>query len=534
MSPEISLSTQELIRRYQNWYEGSQKKPLSPVHVDEVAVKVAAFYEKIRGIINWQEEHLVKRETIQRNLRRRIFLAKDGQSVAEPLLLELIRGGYFPNDRVEESKIPLIEKILNKYIYIIKQSPFFPKKQKIKLYNWILGVAACEVEELLSPPYREKALIEYMMESITPKIKVQGKNLTLTEKEKNTQTYIAIHRALFKLDSPIITYHLIKRDYPQWSNLSNNQLKEITKNIYSIWENLEKDLKHPLGSKFYNLCERYDTPYLLLGDILSQEKPEKVKEKIKKPEVLDSLIRKAYKKRLSTLKHRLYRAATFATLSVFLTNLFFLLVVEIPLAKLITGSFSFLTIAVDIGGPTFLMFLLMITVRLPSKSNLEVVVMETMKIIYQKKEEKPEDFYRIKIPKKQNIVTKLLLSLLYLASTLVSISVIVYIFRWANFPPTSVIINFVFVAIIAFTGLAIRNRAEELTVEEKKTNFFNFIFDIIFLPLVGLGRWFSNKWQKYNALAILFGAFIDMPFSLFVEFLEQWRYFLKEKKEEIH
>ena len=373
-----------------------------------------------------------------------------------------------------------------------------------------------------------------MMESIAPKIKVQGKNLALSEKEKNTQTYIAVQRALFKLDSPIITYHLIKKDYPGWLNPTDEQLNEITENIYFIWEKLEKDLKHPLGNKFYNLCERYDTPYLLLGDILSQEKPEEIEKKIKEPEVLDNLIREAYKKRLSTLKHRLYRAATFATLSVFLTNLFFLLAVEIPLAKLITGSFSFLTIAVDIGGPTFLMFLLMVTVKLPSKSNLEVVVMETMKIVYQKKEEKPENLYRIKIPKKQNIIIKLFLSLLYLASAFISISAIVYVFRWANFPPTSVVINFIFVAIIAFTGLAIRNRAEELTVEEKKTNFFSFIFDIIFLPLVGLGRWFSNKWQKYNALAILFGAFVDMPFSIFVEFLEQWRYFLKEKKEEIH
>jgi len=26
---------------------------------------------------------------------------------------------------------------------------------------------------------------------------------------------------------------------------------------------------------------------------------------------------------------------------------------------------------------------------------------------------------------------------------------------------------------------------------------------------------------------------IDMPFLVFVEFIEQWRYFLKEKKEEI-
>ena len=535
---EISQLTQELIQRYQSWYQAIQRKEtVSTIHVDEVASKVAAFYEKLRGIIDWREEHLMKRAAIERNLRRRLLLAKDGKSVAEPLVLELIRGGHFPNDRIEESKILVVEKILDKYIYIAGNAPSSPEKQKIQLYNWMLSIAACETEEVLSPPYREKALIEYMMESIADKVKVQQGTISfsrISDEEKNTQIYIAIHRALFKLDSPIITYHLLKRRYPQWSELPIAQLHEITQNIYSVWNELEKELKHPLADKFYNLCERCDTPYLLLGDVLSQDNPADAQKKISEPEVLDNLIRGAYKKRLSTLKSRLYRAAIYATLSVFLTNIFSLLVAEIPLAKLITGSFSPLTIAVDIGGPTFLMFLLMITVKLPSKSNLEIVIMETMKIVYKRREEGSEDIYEIKVPKRRGIVVKFFVSLLYLIGALISVGAIVIIFQLANFPPTSIVINFVFVALIAFTGLAVRSRAEELTVEEKKAGFFGFILDMIFLPLVGVGRWLSNKWKKYNALAIIFSALVDMPFSIFTEFLEQWRYFLKEKKEEIH
>ena len=535
---EISQLTQELIQRYQNWYQAIQRKEtVSTIHVDEVASKVAAFYEKLRGIIDWREEHLMKRAAIERNLRRRLLLAKDGKSVAEPLVLELIRGGHFPNDRIEESKILVVEKILDKYIYIAGNAPSSPEKQKIQLYNWMLSIAACETEEVLSPPYREKALIEYMMESIADKVKVQQGTISfsrISDEEKNTQIYIAIHRALFKLDSPIITYHLLKRRYPQWSELPIAQLHEITQNIYSVWNELEKELKHPLADKFYNLCERCDTPYLLLGDVLSQDNPADAQKKISEPEVLDNLIRGAYKKRLSTLKSRLYRAAIYATLSVFLTNIFSLLVAEIPLAKLITGSFSPLTIAVDIGGPTFLMFLLMITVKLPSKSNLEIVIMETMKIVYKRREEGSEDVYEIKVPKRRGMVVKFFVSLLYLIGALISVGAIVTIFQLANFPPTSIVINFVFVALIAFTGLAVRSRAEELTVEEKKAGFFGFILDMIFLPLVGVGRWLSNKWKKYNALAIIFSALVDMPFSIFTEFLEQWRYFLKEKKEEIH
>ncbi len=537
--PIISQTTKKLIQQYQSWHqllERKGKEDISTIHVDEVASRVAAFYEKLREIVDWKEEHLMKRAAIERNLKRRLFLAKEGKSVAEPLVLELIRGGHFPNDQIEETKISDTEKILDKYIYILENSNSGSSEgQKIQLYNWLLGIAACEIEEVLSPFNKERALIDYMTELITNKIKLRHRGVIsiggITEEEKNTQIYVAVQRALFKLDSPIISYHLLKKKYILWAGLPAAQLQEIAQNIYSVWENLEKELNHSLKDKFYKICERYDTPYLLLGDILTENNPTEIYEKISKPENLEELIRGAYNKRLSTLKKRLSRAAVYSTLSIFLVNSVSFFVLEIPLAKIITGTFTPITIAVNILGPTFLMFLLIATIKPPPKSNLEIVLLETMKIVY---ETEKTDIYEIKVPRKKGFFVRFFIALLYLIGALISLGAIVRIFELASFPPTSVVINIMFVSLIAFAGLAIRNRAEELTVEEKKTGLFDFVFDILFLPIVGLGRWLSNKWKRYNAIAIFFNALIDLPFQIFIEFLEQWRYFLKEKKEEIH
>lgn len=537
--PVISQPSQKLIQKYQAWYQSLQKKAeTTTIHVDEVAAKVAAFYEKIRGIVDWKEEHLMKRAAIERKLKRRLFLAKEGKDISESLILELIRGGHFPNDGIEETKTDEVERILDKYIYILEnsQSDSFSEKQKIQLYNWLLSIAACEIEEILSPPYKEIALIDFMTESMTDKIKVQQRRIISigekeAEEEKNTQTYIAVQRALFKLDSPIITYHLLKKKYEQWQELPLIQLQEITQTIYSIWQSLEKELNHPLKDKFYKVCERYDTPYLLMGDILSAGNPEETRKKMAVPEELEQLIKEAYNKRLSTLKKRLSRAAFYSTLSIFLTNIFSLLILEIPLAKMITGTFMPITIIVDILGPTFLMYLLVASIKQPSRSNLEIVLMETMKIAY---ETEKADVYEIKTPKKKGFFVKSLIALLYLVGASISLGIILAVFEMAKFPPTSVFVNILFLALIAFAGSAIKSRGEELTIEEKKTGFFSFVFDIFFLPIVSLGHWLSNKWKKYNAIAVFFSALIDLPFQIFVEFLEQWRYFLKEKKEEIH
>ena len=67
-----------------------------------------------------------------------------------------------------------------------------------------------------------------------------------------------------------------------------------------------------------------------------------------------------------------------------------------------------------------------------------------------------------------------------------------------------------------------------------KTGFFTFLIDTFSLPFLRVGRWLSGQWMKYNVILVLIVALIDMPFQIFVEFLEQWRTFLREKKEEIH
>jgi hypothetical protein len=536
--PELSPLTQKLIQRYQAWFNDSQvKEGLPKIHVDEVASAVAVFYEKIREVVDWKEEHLMRRGAIGRMLKRRLVLSKDSKAITEPLILELVRGGHFPNDRIESSKIAIVQKTIEKYIYISENRPTnVSEGKKFQTYNRLMDIAACEIEEILLPPQRERALIEYMTDSMQMKIKLnQRDELTkeMSEEEKNIQIYIAVQRALYKLDSAIICYHLLKRRYHDWFNLSPDKLQEITNNIYSILDELEKDLNHPLGDKFYKICERYDTPYLLLGDILSQESsPLEIEKTIEEPEVMEKLIREVYMKRYSTLKKRLNRAALYSTLSVFSTNIFSVIVLEWPIAKyLLKITMSPAIIAFDLLGPTFLMIILALTISLPPKSNLEVVIMETMKIIYKREK---VDVYEVRAPQKRGLITKILIALIYIFGAILSFGFIILILIGVGFPPTSIFINLVFLTLIAFAGSAVKERSKELTVEEKPSNFLDFLSDILFLPIVSTGRWLSNKWKQYNAVAAFFNALIDMPFSMFTEFLEQWRNFLKERKETIH
>ena len=537
---ELSGPTKNLIEKYKFWQQSLQtRRDVPTIHVDEVALRVAAFYEQIRTIVDWKEEHLMRRAAVIRKLKRRFLDLElnnfsETEAVGDSLVLELIRGGYFPNDRIEETKINDVQNIINKYIFILKNSPENKKgKAGLQFYNWLLELCSCEIEETLAPSVKEMALIDYMFKLMKEKIKVNESiyELGLLKKEdRDIQIYIAIQQALFKLDSPMLSYNLIKYKYPEWEKDGENLLFKVSQNIYKIWNKIEQDLACPVAKKFYTICEKYDTPYLLFGDVLSQKNLFEAEKEIKEPALLEQSIKSAYKKRLAGLKDKISRAAVYSTVSIFLTKIVTLVILEIFLSELLTGHFNAIFLVFDILIPTVLMFSLVATIKLPSDKNLSMVIMETMKIVYKKEN---TDIYEIKVHKKRGVITRALISFIYVLSAFISFGFIYLVFKIFNFPITSIIINIIFIALILFAGNAVRKRAEELTIEDEREGFLSFFSDVFFLPITGMGRWMSNKWKKYNAIAAFFNALIDMPFSVFIEFLERWRYFIKERKEEM-
>ncbi len=528
--PRLSAETETLIKKYEIWEESPEKEEKT-IHVDEVASRVAAFYEKIRGIIDWKEEHLLKRATAERSLKRKIFSQIDPVNgslknlslKSEPLVLELIRGGHFPNDKIPYYKIEQVQGVLNRYVFILANSPSKAKKSKIQLYNWLCSIIACEVEEILTPSPKERGLINYMFSVMKKRVYLQDGVINfkpIKEEDKDTQLYIAIQRALFKLDNPIISYHLFKYKYHNWKK------EDLAKNIYLIQEEIEKILEHELKDSFYQVCQKYNTPFLLIGDIL-----DKKKDTFNQPEEVEKGLKTAYNERLKTLKKRLSRAAIYSTTSIFLSNIIALLAIEQPITRLMGIGFPLIAIAIDILVPTFLMVLLVATIKPPPEGNAEKVLIESMKIIY---ESNNPPLYEVKIAPKRSVFMKSTITLLYSLFFLIFLTLIIAGLYMINFPPLSYFIFIIFLSLIAFSGMKIRSNAKELHMTEERESALYLLLDPFALPIIQLGKWLTGRWKKYNVISVAFSALIDMPFLSFVRFLEQWRYFLKEQKDKIY
>src|SRR3989338_1586847 len=104
---QISASIQDLYRRLfaidrvLNEPEEADNK----ISVDAIASKLSLLYEKIRTTMDFQEEHLLRRFALERNIRRRIILESFEPKVAQSMVEELIRSGYLPNKPLPQSLV---------------------------------------------------------------------------------------------------------------------------------------------------------------------------------------------------------------------------------------------------------------------------------------------------------------------------------------------------------------------------------------------------------------------------------------------
>jgi hypothetical protein len=543
---ELSQAFKTFLEEYKINLNNQKYEVISPLHVDELASKIASLYEKLRRIIDWKEEHLLRRFAIERILKRimipqisgvSIISALDANKIAEPFVLELIRTGYFPNDKISKNRILYITLALKKYIYILENSSPTRRKlslnliTKVEFYNWLLSIAACEIEEILDPSYFEVSLINFMTYRIFERIQV-FKADNIDKSKMFFQAYIAVHRALYNLEENLITYHLIRCKYPDWVNQNAKFFEEFVQNIKIIWKQLEEDLNYKYSGEFFKICEKYDTIYLIIGDILKkfEDKINLIDDTFKNTSKLENLIKEMYDKRISTLKRRLYRSAFYSTLSIFVAGGVSLFIFEIPLAKFFYGRFSLIAMIVDLLIPTVLMFILVILIKLPSKKNFTRVVEEIKKIVYKTEE---IDVYEINFKKIKSCFGSLIFGSIFILLGTFTLGLMFWIFYIAKIPWTSVYIDTINIALIVFAAFVIRQRAKEMTIEES-SNILEFFIDMISTPIAQIGQWFASKWREYNFVSVFFTALIDTPVSTLIKIVEDWRSYLRDKKSSIH
>ena len=523
----ISDPTRKYLKLIDSLLEPEELADVSKIHVDYVASKIATLYEKLRQVIDYQEEHLLRKNTIQRILKRRLLLSSDPEEIAKPLVFELIRGGYFLNDKIPETKIKSIESILSKYIFLMENLPVGSEKNE--LAEWLKNLAATEIEERLAPPKADSALLEYMVEELLKRLVFQ--DIDIDQDKKKELIFIACQKSLLKADQSLLSWRLLKFKLPELTNSPNlDLLVKLSENLAIIKKGIEESMSDLLVRRIQLIAYRFVPGFLIIRDIVSEDSKE-AKQVFEKPDTLEARLKFVYEKRYKSIKKKNRTWGMRWVISILLSKMFLAFLIEIPYDRF-ANKFSFVSLGVNLLIPPLLMFLIISSIRVPKEKNKKLVCEQTMDIVYPKEQ---LETIVVKKPSEKKGLKNFILRIIFLASSAVVFGGVIYLLLKINFSWVSIAIFLAFFSLIAFSGMRIEASSKQLktTDREKEEGILDFIADVFFLPFRNAGKWLSGQLQKYNLIILILNLFFEAPLQIFFEFIESWRNFIKTKKEEL-
>lgn len=496
------------------------------INVSTLLSRVVLGYEKIRNVLEYQEEHLLRKNATKRMLKR-LFLFRQKEKIAKLLIEELIRGGYLPNNQLANSKIAEVHKIIMKYRHLRERlSMTYSFSQAQKHFNWFIGLGACEIEEILNPTQIDEAIIHLMYRTVSSDFEFQLPN----REELSLEIYLEVRKALLKPDRDLLNYALMKYYFPDWRREYQGILEKVMLRLPQIKEKFSRLIENKRSFRFQWFLKRHKIIFIILRELVSG-KSEEIKDLLDREKLKES-ITDVCLRRYHHIGKRQARGAFRAIIFVFFTKMILALLLELPFDYYLIGFINYSPIIINILFPPILLFLIAVIVPKPGEENTQRIITGIKRMVYQGKLfDQPQ---KIKFFRQRSAFLNTLYYLLYFLTFVISFGLLVYLLYWLEFNLVSGILFFFFLCLVSFLGLRIRRSAKELLWSEPRDNLMRFFWTFFSMPIIRVGRWLTYEFAKVNFLVIFLDLIIETPLKTLIELWEGWASFIKEKKEEIY
>jgi hypothetical protein len=181
--------------------------------------------------------------------------------------------------------------------------------------------------------------------------------------------------------------------------------------------------------------------------------------------------------------------------------------------------------------PPLMMWIIGFSIRIPEDRNTEVILGRLNALVYGKGSGKKMSI-SVVAKKKNTLISVIFRTLNVIVSMAVFVG-IAYGLMSIGFSLFGLIIFFTFMSLVLLFAFRIRFNASELRVEGERESTFENLFGFITLPFLKVGFYLSKGLTKLNFLTILLDFLIEAPFKSFIETLESWTSYVREKKDEV-
>ncbi|MFA5318446.1 MAG: hypothetical protein WC323_03165 [Patescibacteria group bacterium] len=515
--------------------EREEEKQEQKIKVNDIISKMSFFYEKIRNAVDYKEEHLLRKNAIERILKRLLMTGHDKvEEISQTLLIELIRAGYLANEAVPEKKIGEAAKIIERFLKLRKfilAAGKKDRKETEEVKSWIANLMATAIEESLDDHRIEQAIGKHMFEILNKNVADEPDDKEFT-RDRKIQIYIGIYNKLFKYDDAMLEYMLFRYFNSKWGRASDEEIALIAQHYHEMREVIFQQLNHPFRKQIQKIAARHTVYFSILEEAVA-ENPEGTYEKLKNyPDQFKKLVEKICARRYKESRGKLRRGAIRSIIYIFLTKSILVFILEVPAILFLGGELVYYSLIINILFPPALLFLIVMFNAIPGDDNTKQIQEGINEIVLENGKEEKQKF-RLKYPAPRKAATNLIFGFLYTVTFLFSFGIVIWALVELHFNIVSIIIFLFFLSLISFFGIRLSKFAKTYSVIDSQEHALSFFANFFYVPVVSMGKWLTETFSQINFFIFVLDFIIEAPFKIFVEIFEQWSAYVKERKEGI-
>ena len=500
----------------------------------KITSNAARYYEKLRTALDYKEEHLLRRSAIERILKRRITFGHSNDNIAKVLVFELLQAGYLPGAELPEVVVERIQNIVEKNLLFMgyvkdasdnmtKPLIFDPK---------IIGLAACEIEETLFLPILKEESVNTLYSIVAPSVHIVDSKIS--DKEKYSQIYLACHRSLLRSDKTQLFYKLWIMRNPDWFDIGSRsvsdseRLQKLAKDFNSVKVLLEGQLDHPLQTRLLSAL-RDDSIYFLAIMGVLEKHHKNSREIFSDFDLLSKDIQDFIERKYEEERHKTKKSSIRAIFYIFATKILLAFLIEMPYDLFIVGGVQYVALSVNVIFHPLFLFIVTRNTTVNGSDNTRKIIDGVNNIVYSGKRKD----ISVKLKDKRGF---LYYSAIFFYSLffVISFGGIIWLLDSLKFNFIAIGLFILFFTFVSFFGFRIRYIARQWTVRRKDESILSFLWDILTLPIVHMGRWLTHKFSSINIFVFIMDFIIETPFKALLKVFDSFISFLREKKEEIY
>jgi hypothetical protein len=497
--------------------EGAGGSGDGAIEVNSIISKASSAYERIRYLVDYRDEHTIRRNAIERILKRRIFIEHTTVGGSE-LLSELANSRYLPKEQATDELTSVVDSIIRKFLDLWSISGSDPGVGK-----WLISFAATEIDSRLSPFLY--TLQENVADAFHASVRTRMAAAHLRQEDVDEQLYCAVWRSLFAADNERLSYELWLLCAPKWREGEAN-LQEIAQNLGMTLRRIRTAIDDELQWQIAPRIRNESIYFSVISEIVHEYKINAGRV-LDDKKALDAFARSFLAKRYENENKRIRRSGIRAVIFLFITKMIVALSLEVPYDTIVLGAIQYGPLLVNLLFPPALLFVLTRRVGALGDKNTEKILHGLHGVVYA--ESPPMRAIRIR---NRFVRSAFVFGVVYLVLLVLVFGGLMGFLAALGFDPLAIALFVFFLALVSYFAFRIRYRASRWkVVEEESTSAL--LTGIFTFPIVRTGQWLSRTFSSINVFVLILDFIIEVPFKRLLDFSNQFIFYLREKAEEI-